>query len=257
MSWVAPSPGSLAAFLVVVVGVVIAVAGGLRLAGFAPLRIAGGLGAWLALTGLLSASGVLAESVGPIPLVFPFLLGSNLMALGLALSRVGRALTAAVPLAALVAFQAFRLPLEVVLHAWYGEGVIPVQMTWEGANFDIVTGSLAVPMALVLAKRPSRMLAWIFDGMGLVLLVNVVRVALRVTPGPFFAYDDDTAPLLLAFHFPTGWIVSVCVAGALAGHVVLTRALLLPSRANPALPWMRQDGADPEKAQPAAAASSG
>ena len=63
------------------------------------------------------------------------------------------------------------------------------------------------------------------------LLLNVLRVALLSTPGPFFSYTD-APPLLLAFHFPTGWIVPVCVGGALAGHVVLTRALLahLPRR---------------------------
>jgi len=33
-------------------------------------------------------------------------------------------------------------------------------------------------------------------------------------------------PLLLPFHFPYFFIVPVCVGGALAGHIILTRALL-------------------------------
>jgi hypothetical protein len=35
-----------------------------------------------------------------------------------------------------------------------------------------------------------------------------------------------TPPLLLALHLPYAWIGPVCVGGALAGHIVLTRALL-------------------------------
>ena len=34
------------------------------------------------------------------------------------------------------------------------------------------------------------------------------------------------APLLLPAHLPYAWIVPVCVAGALTGHIVLTRALM-------------------------------
>jgi hypothetical protein len=36
-------------------------------------------------------------------------------------------------------------------------------------------------------------------------------------------------PLVLAMHLPYAWIVPICVAGALCGHVVLTRALLMKS----------------------------
>jgi hypothetical protein len=41
-----------------------------------------------------------------------------------------------------------------------------------------------------------------------------------------FAWKDVDPPLQLALHLPYALIVTVCVAGALAGHVVLTRALL-------------------------------
>lgn len=68
----------------------------------------------------------------------------NLAGLGFALSPAGARLVAGLPIAALVGFHAFRLPLEFVLHRWYIEGALPVQMTYSACNLDILTGIGAV-----------------------------------------------------------------------------------------------------------------
>jgi hypothetical protein len=124
--------------------------------------------------------------------------------------------------AALVAFQAFRLPLELVLHRWALEGTIPLTMTWTGDNWDIVSGIVAL-VAAPFAHR-HRVVAWGANVVGIILLLNVIRVALLSSPLPFAWMV--TPPLLLALHLPYAWIGPVCVGGALAGHIVLTRALL-------------------------------
>jgi hypothetical protein len=229
--WIPPSPLSVAAFLAIVLVVVAAVAAALLRAGVRASAVAVGLATWLSLSALANGSGVLEHSVGPVPGVTLFLVASLGLALVVSLSPIGAAVARTTPLWALVLFQAFRLPLELVLHSWAGAGTIPPQMTWGGENLDVVTGVLA-PLAALAAYR-RRMLGAVvaFDVVGGALLLNVLRVALLSTPGPFFSYTG-AAPLLLAFHFPTGWIVPVCVGGALAGHVVLTRAILaqLPRR---------------------------
>jgi hypothetical protein len=229
--WIPPSPLSLAAFLAIVLVVTAAIAVSLLRAGVRPSSVALGLVAWLALSALASGSGVLEGTVGPVPGVTLFLLASLGIALAVSLSPIGAAIARTTPLWVLVLFQAFRLPLELVLHAWASAGTIPPQMTWSGENLDVITGLLA-PIAAFAAYR-GRMIGAVvaFDAIGLALLFNVLRVALLSTPGPFLSYED-ASPLLLAFHFPTGWIVPVCVGGALAGHVVLTRAVLahLPRR---------------------------
>jgi hypothetical protein len=69
-----------------------------------------------------------------------------------------------------------------------------------------------------------RGLAWFANIVGLVLLINVMRVALMSAPVPFGWHIDP--PLLVAFHLPYALIGPVCVGGALIGHIVLTRALL-------------------------------
>jgi hypothetical protein len=180
---------------------------------------------WLAVLASVVASGAVARS--PMPLVLVFLAASNVMALVVALSPVGRSIARGVPLFALVAFQGFRLPLEFVLHDWVRQGSVPATMTWTGANYDVVSGFLALALAPFAPRW--RAAAWIANLVGFALLINVARVAILSSPLPFGWHVEP--PLVLAAYLPYALIVPVCVAGALAGHVVLTRALFLPRAA--------------------------
>ncbi len=231
MSFHAPVGWSVAVFVVVLAAFVAALVVGVYVAsralggaaGAAALRravlVACGAAVWLGALGAVVRSGALEGSPGRLPLFF---LAANAMGIALALSPVGRWLASGLPLAALVGFQALRLPLEIVLHDWARQGSIPETMTWSGSNFDVVTGALALGTA-VFAPR-SRALAWVVNVVGLALLVNVMRVAMLSSPAPFGWHLPN--PLLLPLHLPYALIVPVCVAGALLGHVVLTRSLL-------------------------------
>lgn len=184
-----------------------------------------GIGVWLLLTGAVTGSGALAAS--PVRVV-GFMVICNLAGLGVALSPLGGALTRWAPLWALVGVQAFRLPLEVVLHDWGRAGSIPVQMTWEGDNLDVITGVVALVVGAGLWRGGlGRTAAWGATLVGVGLLVNVGQVAIRSVPGPLLSYPPEP-PLLLPFQFPHGWIVPFCVAGALMGHVLAVRKLLGP-----------------------------
>ena len=183
-----------------------------------------GLLLWLTAAGGLVASGWLDGS--PRRLI---VLGGGAMtgSLILGLSPLGRWLAVAVPIPWLLAFQGFRLPLECVLHSWVHQGVIPKTMTWTGSNWDILSGIMALGLAPF--SQRFRAAAWIGDTVGIILLINVVRVAAFSTALPF-AWQDVTPKLLLPYHLPYALIIPVCIGGALAGHVVLTRALLFSKR---------------------------
>jgi hypothetical protein len=187
------------------------------------LYFLGGLALWLGLAARLVATGW-TEAV-PVHLL---IVGATMM-LGsviLGLSPAGKWIALACPAACLLAFQGFRLPLEMVLHSWVQQGVIPQTMTWTGSNWDIVSGIAA----LVLAPfcRRSRAAAWLGNIIGFALLLNVGRVAILSAPVPF-GWSEVSPRLLLPFHLPYALIIPVCVGGALAGHVILTRALLSKS----------------------------
>lgn len=226
MTFHPPGPASTAAFLGIVSSVLVALIVAVGLATGSRRRtgaFALGLAAWLAALSGYVASGVMVQ---PMPWVPLFLLASTLAAIGLAASPLGGALARALPLWALVGFQGFRLPLELVLHAWGEGGTIPTSMTWEGSNLDVISGIVALLLAPMAIRWRSA--AWLANLVGSLLLLNVVRVAVLSSPLPI-GWEVDP-PLLLALHLPYALIVPVCVAGALLGHLVLSRALLLPRR---------------------------
>src|SRR4030095_11438319 len=124
---------------------------------------------WVAVVLAASSAGVFQHSEWRPP-AFPFL-AVTMMALGVALARsaFGDRLARALPLAYLVLFQSFRLPLELLLHRAYTEGVMPVQMSYSGRNFDIVTGisALVLGVAMLIWNVP-KAIVWIWNVTGLV-----------------------------------------------------------------------------------------
>lgn len=187
-----------------------------------------GMALWMVICAALAHFGVISEFMGS-PKVMGYFFATNAVALALALSPAGRTLVDAVPIAWLVGFQVFRLPLELVLHSWYDQGTLPVQMTYEGHNLDIATGILALLCGAALrfgelSRKVRRGLVLAFNVVGTGLLVMVGSIAARSTPGPVRTYLEDP-PVLLAAYVPYTWIVPMCVGGALCGHALVFRWL--------------------------------
>lgn len=189
---------------------------------------------WTALTLALAWTGVLARwDWRPPPLMFLFV---GILALGplIARSRVGDRLARGLPLAALVGLQSFRFPLEVVMHRAAERGIMPMQMSYSGLNFDILTGLSAVALAVWLRfGRPPRGLVWAWNVMGLLLLANIVTVAVLSTPR--FAAFGSTPERLNTFvtRAPYVLLPAVLVLAAWAGHLIVFRALRRPQAGTP------------------------
>ena len=190
----------------------------------ATLLAAAGTAAWLAFTGAAAASGRLGFETRP-PTMMLLIALTLTLTVALGVSRVGGRLAAGVPLVALVAVQSFRLPLELLMHRAYAEGLMPVQMSYSGRNFDIVTGILAIACAALLAagKLPRwGVQAWNVIGFG--LLLNILTVAFLSAPTPIRVFHDEPANVWIT-AFPWVWLPAVMVPMALLGHVVVFRAL--------------------------------
>jgi hypothetical protein len=238
MSWSDPA---VAAFVVIPVLLVLALAWGAgaawRRSGAPPaaaarvsvLACAAGIG-WMALTGAAAQSGVLRRWEATPPPFGLLVLATVALAGLLAWSGFGRRLAAFLPLWTLVAVQAFRLPLELAMHAMYARGIMPVQMSYSGRNFDVVTGASAlVVAALVASGRGGRRLVTAWNVLGLALLVNVVAVALLGTPR--FRYFGEQSLNTWITYPPFVWLPAVMVLAALAGHLLIFRALRLRAAA--------------------------
>src|SRR4029078_8581389 len=66
----------------------------------------------------------------------------------------GRRVADMLPFVALIGFQAFRLPLELVMHRAAVAGIMPNVMSYSGYQFQIVSGATALPLALYAWRRP-------------------------------------------------------------------------------------------------------
>ena len=145
-------------------------------------------------------------------------------------STTGRAVALQTPLWLLIGFQGFRVLAEWSLYAGYQEGIFPVQMTFEGMNFDIVTGVFALVLIPVLRKFPDQKIAaWIFNIIGLVLLITITVIATLSAPTPLRYFMNDPANMAVAY-MPYILLPGVLVQAAFAGHFLLTMRLLQPSK---------------------------
>lgn len=141
-------------------------------------------------------------------------------------SETGRAVAMKTPLWLLVGFQCFRIFAEWALYNGYQEGIIPVQMTFEGLNFDIITGVAAVVLMPILRKNPHlTKVAWLFNIIGLGLLIAISTIAVLSFPTPLQHFTNEPSPTNVAL-MPYILLPWVLVHAAYTGHFLLTLRLL-------------------------------
>ena len=206
----------------------------LTAAGYAPARrrqivlLTGlALAAWLAYTALLSLTGPAQDfSTFPPPLMPLVLLPPLVVALFLTFSQKFGAVLRHVPVQWLLYLQTFRVAVEVLLWALHQQGLLPVQMTFEGLNFDVLTGITAPLAAYLLTARPRWrrpiLLGW--NVMGLALLATIVVISVLSMPTPMRAFTNEPANTIVA-RFPFIWLPGFLVPLAYTLHFFALRTL--------------------------------
>ena len=179
---------------------------------------------WVGFTGLAAARGQLRfDTVPPTMLIIMIL--TIVGAIAFARSEVADRLSQTLPLWVLVGWQAFRLPLELLMHRAYEEGLMPEQMSYSGLNFDIVTGASAVVVALLLKSgRGGRAMALAWNAVGAGLLLNVITIAVLSTPTPLRMFRNEPSNVWVTW-FPFVWLPVLMVSTAIIGHLIIFRKL--------------------------------
>lgn len=125
----------------------------------------------------------------------------------------------------LLAIHALRLPVEIILHQLYLQKKIPVMMTYEGWNFDILTGISAILLLaykLFTGKELNRLLMIVWNIMGLVLLMVIVSIAILSAPLPIqqLAFEQ---PNIAVLEFPIVFLPAYIVPAVFVSHILLIR----------------------------------
>lgn len=182
--------------------------------------------AWLALQGFIALSGFYTVTDTFPPRFLLGILPPLAFIFFLFLSPRGRLFIDSLDLKMLTLLHVIRIPVELVLFWLFSYKTIPQLMTFEGRNFDILSGisALLVYYFGFIKKSLDKkfILAWNF--ICLALLANIVINAFLSAPFPFqkFAFDQPNIAIL---YFPFIWLPALVVPLVLFSHLVAIRKL--------------------------------
>ena len=182
---------------------------------------------WMILQFIIGTTGFYTITEG-IPPRFLLLVLPPFIFIGVLFSTTnGRLFIDGLNLRILTMLHIVRIPVELVLYGLYVYKAVPELMTFEGRNYDIVSG-LTVPIIYYLGfvkKRFNTRLLLIWNFICLGLLFNIVVHAVLSAPFPFqqLAFDQ---PNIAVLHAPFNGLPSCVVPLVLLSHLAAIRQLL-------------------------------
>jgi hypothetical protein len=182
---------------------------------------------WLAVQAGIGLTGFYTITDTLPPRFLLLVLPPLLMIIGLFTTIKGRQYVDRLDIKTLTILHIIRIPVEIVLLCLFIFKAIPQLMTFEGRNFDILSG-LSAPLIFYfgfIRKQLSKIIILVWNFICLGLLINIVVNAVLSLPFPFqqFAFDQPNIALL---YFPFIWLPCCVVPLVLLSHLVSIRQLL-------------------------------
>jgi hypothetical protein len=120
-----------------------------------------------------------------------------------------------------------RIPVEMALYLLAASKFIPELMTFEGYNFDILSGISAIVVYYFIFIRPiggkSILLVWNLLCLALVIIIAVLAILSAPTQFQQWAFEQ---PNIALAYFPFVWLPSIIVPIVLISHLAAIRQLL-------------------------------
>ena len=183
--------------------------------------------AWLVIQAGISLTGfyTVTDTIPPrfLLLVIPPLL----VIIGLFSTSKGRQYLDSLDAKTLTLLHTIRILVELVLFWLFLNKKVPELMTFEGRNFDILSG-LTAPIVYFfgfIKKQLNKTILLLWNFICLGLLINIVFIAVLSAPSPFqkFAFDQPNTAVL---YFPFTWLPACVVPLVLLSHLATIRQLL-------------------------------
>ena len=192
-----------------------------------------GILGWMLIQAIISLTGFYRIS-NSLPPRFVFLIGPGIIfSILLLMTKWGKEFIDKLDLKTLTLMHSIRIPVEITLFFVYSAGLIPVLMTFEGNNFDIISG-LTAPIMFYLVfilKKLNRLALLIWNLLCMGLLINVLGIAILSAQTPFQKLAFDQPNIGVTF-FPFIWLPCMVVPIVLIGHLSAIRQLLKTNRIN-------------------------
>jgi hypothetical protein len=182
---------------------------------------------WLILQGIVALTGfyTVSNSFPPRFMLLP--LPALLVIVAAFLTKSGRRFIDSLDLKTLTYLHIVRILVEVVLVLLCANKLVPRVMTYEGRNFDIISGLTAPLVAYYGFTKPilSKKIILVWNIICLLLLFNVVSIAILSAPFPFqtLAFDQPNVAVL---YFPFVWLPCCIVPLVLFSHLTAIRRLI-------------------------------
>jgi hypothetical protein len=184
---------------------------------------------WLGVQLGLAKNLVYANSVNVLPpkmLLFGFV-PTVIALIALFTTAKGKRFVDSLPLKNLTALSIVRIPVEIGLYYLAVHKTIPILMTLEGDNLDIISGITAPLIAYFGFEKNTLnkkiIIAW--NVLCLALVVNVVGIGILALPTPVqqLAFEQPNIAIL---YFPFAWLPTFIVPVVMFCHLVSLRRLM-------------------------------
>jgi hypothetical protein len=185
-----------------------------------------GLIGWAIATSILSSSGVLSDFSTFPPKLIIVLIIPLITVIWLVRTKEVKEILIHTPPESIIWIQSFRIVVEILLWRLYVDNLAPIQMTFEGRNFDILSGLTALVVAYLVANNKiSSPLVIAWNLACIAILVNIVAIAILSMPTPFRVFMNEPANTIVA-KFPIVWLPALLVPLAYGLHFLSLRQYL-------------------------------
>ena len=182
---------------------------------------------WLILQTVLAEKGFYLKSTGMPPRLIAAVVPPVLFILGCFILPAGRRYLDTLDPRMLTWLHIVRIPVEFCLYTLMIHHLVPVVMTFEGRNFDIISG-ITSPIVAYFGYTKKRLpgtviIAW--NIICLLLVLHVVYYGIFSAPTEIQKYAFDQ-PNVAVLYFPFIWLPSFIVPLVILSHLVCIRQVL-------------------------------
>lgn len=182
---------------------------------------------WILLLTVLGFSGLLSDFSNFPPRMVLVLIVPMLVIVWFTASGASDNFLSKMPAAWIVKMQGFRVIVEIFIWWAFIDKLLPIQMTFEGRNFDILVGLTAPLVAFWCLKGDRKKSLWvlIWNILGLILLFNIIIIAVLSMPTPKQYFFDGPSNTIVA-TFPWILLPGILVMLAFALHLLSIKQMI-------------------------------